>query len=488
MNRIHRYLYWNMNYHIEHHMFPLVPYHQLPKLHELVKADMPMPYHGLVEAYREIIPALVRQSKDAGFHVKRRLPTPTSRADAPSTAIAFTATSKPIVDGWIEVCASEALKIEDVVRFDNGGRSYAVYRASDGRVYATDGFCTHGNAHLADGMVSGMQVECARHNGRYDIRDGSPKRLPVCVALQTYDAREREGKVCINVATAGNAHVQPLPPVYRFRVVSNENVATFIKELVLEQVTGEPKLIYKPGEYLQFDIPPYTRRTLQDVRVGPPYAEVWRVQHVYECSTENGAACRRNYSFAGNPATDALLRFNVRIATPPRGQDCNAGVGSSYVFRLKSGDIINAIGPYGDFHINESAREMVYLGGGAGMAPLRSHLLALFDTQHTARRVSYWYGARSRQELFYQEDFERLARAHDNFTFHVALSEPQPGDDWKSHTGFIHDVLRAEYLEKHPDPASIEYYLCGPPAMVRAAREMLEEYEVPPVQVRFDEF
>lgn len=257
---------------------------------------------------------------------------------------------------------------------------------------------------------------------------------------------------------------------------------------MLEQVAGEPKLEYQPGEYLQFDIPPYARRTLQGVSVGQPYADVWRAQHVYEFSTENNAARRRNYSFAGNPATDAQLRFNVRIATPPRGQYCDAGVGSSYVFGLKPGDTVSAIGPYGDFHIKESQREMVYLGGGAGMAPLRSHLVWLFETQHTSRRVSYWYGARSLQELFYQDTFEELARAHDNFTFHVALSEPLPADGWKSHIGFIHDVLRREYLEKHQDPASIEYYLCGPPAMVRASREMLEEFEVPPAQILYDEF
>jgi Na(+)-translocating NADH:ubiquinone oxidoreductase F subunit len=198
--------------------------------------------------------------------------------------------------------------------------------------------------------------------------------------------------------------------------------------------------------------------------------------------------CRRNYSFATNPAADRLLRFNVRIATPPRGQDCPAGAGSSHLFGLKPGDRVAAIGPFGDFHIKDTRREMVYVGGGSGMAPLRSHLSYLFDTLNTERRVSYWYGARARQELFYQDYFEDLARQHPNFTFHAALSEPLPGDRWTSHTGFIHEVLRSEYLASHPDPAAVEYYLCGPPAMVRACADMLRDLGVPPANIAYDEF
>ena len=178
----------------------------------------------------------------------------------------------------------------------------------------------------------------------------------------------------------------------------------------------------------------------------------------------------------------------MRIATPPRGQACNAGTGSSYIFGLKPGDTVTAIGPFGEFHIKESERELVYLGGGAGMAPLRSHLAYLFETQQTTRRVSYWYGARSLSELFYQDYFEALARQHPNFTFHVALSEPQPHDRWDGPAGYIHEVFQEAYLNSHPDPTAIDYFLCGPPAMVQAARDMLKEYEVPPNQIAFDEF
>jgi MocE subfamily Rieske [2Fe-2S] domain protein len=488
MNPIHRYLYWNMNYHIEHHMFPLVPFHALPRLHELVKADMPAPYDGLLAAYREIIPALLRQSKDPGYYVKRKLPTPTNRADAPSTAPAYTAQGRPAADGWIEVCASDRLGKEDVVRFDHDGKTYAIYRTADGALHATDGVCTHGNAHLADGLVKGTLIECAKHNGRYDVRDGSPQRAPVCVALKTYQVREQDGKLQLDLTSAGGLGATQPPATLAFRVVSNRNVATFIKELVLEPDGGAPRLDYRPGEYLQFDIPAYPARSLRDVEVGPPYAEVWRAQHVFDYEAANPAPCRRNYSFATNPATDPLLRFNVRIATPPRGQDCPAGAGSSYVFSLKPGDRVTAIGPFGDFHVKDTQREMVYLGGGAGMAPLRSHLAHLFETVKTPRRVSYWYGARSLQELFYLDYFESLARQHDNFTFHVALSEPLPGDRWTSHTGFIHEVLLREYLASHPDPAAVEYYLCGPPAMIRAATGMLRDLGVPPARIAFDEF
>ena len=180
-------------------MFPLVPYHNLARLHELVKADMPKPYGGLLEAWREIIPALFRQTKDPTYYVQRELPTPTHAAPTPPAAShVFTAKGRP-VNGWVEICASSFLRREDVIRFDHEGKTYAVYRTADGSLYATDGLCTHGNAHLADGFVTGTLIECAKHNGRFDFTDGSPRRLPACVALKTYKAREHDGKIFLNV-------------------------------------------------------------------------------------------------------------------------------------------------------------------------------------------------------------------------------------------------------------------------------------------------
>jgi MocE subfamily Rieske [2Fe-2S] domain protein len=210
MNVINRYLYWNMNYHVEHHMFPLVPYHNLPRLHEIVKPDMPKPYAGLFEAWGELLPAILRQVKDPAYHVKRQLPTPTLSSEARATAHIFTAKGQP-VNGWIEVCVSPFLKKEDVIRFDHDQRTYAIYRSAEGELYATDGLCTHANAHLADGLVKGKLIECPKHNGRFDITDGSPQRRPVCVALQTYRAREHEGKIFLDLTSGGWSHAHPMP-------------------------------------------------------------------------------------------------------------------------------------------------------------------------------------------------------------------------------------------------------------------------------------
>ena len=488
MNAINRYLYWNMNYHIEHHMFPLVPYHALPKLHELIKADMPVPYNGLADAYREIIPALLRQSKDPSYYVQRQLPIPANNATVSQTTQTITSDDKSVVDGWIEVCDNNLLQKDDVLRFDHDKKTYALYCAADGKFYATDGLCTHGNAHLADGLVEGTIIECAKHNGRFDIRDGSPQRLPVCVGLKTFPVRENGGKLLVDLSSAGGCGLTSAAVTHSFRVVSNLNVATFIKELVLEPFASSTLPDYQPGDYLQIDIPAYSEHSLRDAQVNQPYAAVWQVQKVFDLVAANPTPCRRNYSLVTNPASDKYLSFNIRLATPPRGIVCNAGIGSLYVFGLKPGDLVTAIGPFGEFHIKETKRELVYLGGGAGMAPLRSHLAYLFETCKISTRVSYWYGARSRQELFYQDYFEELVRQNENFSFHAALSEPQPEDGWRSHTGFIHDVLKREYLDSHPDPKSIEYFLCGPPVMIQAATVMLKNLGVHPTQISYDEF
>jgi len=486
-NAISRYLYWNMNYHLEHHMFPMVPYHNLARLHALIKADCPKPYDGFWQAWREIIPVILRQIKDPAYYIQRALPTPSIRSDAPLASHVFTAKGRP-VDGWVEICASSFLRKEDVIRFDHEKKTYAICRSADGNLYATDGLCTHSNAHLADGFVSGTLIECAKHNGRFDITDGSPRRLPVCVALKTYEVREHDGRIFLDLNSAGGCGLTQRATTYRFRVVSNDNVATFIKELVLEHEPDSPLLEYRPGEYLQLDIPAYREISFHEIAVNAPFAEVWKAQGIFDFRAENALPMRRNYSLATNPDVDKQLRFIVRISTPPRGQDCSAGAGSSYVHCFKPGDKVTAIGPFGDFHIKPGGKEMVYLGGGAGMAPLRSHLSYLFETEKTGRRVSFWYGARSLQESFYRDYFENLARQFPNFSFHLALSEPQPGDNCQSYTGLIHEVLLENYLTSHPDPTNIEYYVCGPPAMVQAALKMLAGLNVDRSQIAFDEF
>jgi Na+-transporting NADH:ubiquinone oxidoreductase subunit F len=484
MNPIHRYLYWNMGYHVEHHMFPLVPYHALPKLHELVKDDMPPPYTSIFAAYREIIPAVIRQSKDPEFFVQR--PLPESR---PVHAIdSLTVVRKGrYVDGWLEVCESKLLMHEDVLRFDHEQHTYAIYRAADGHVYASDGLCTHGNAHLADGMVKGTLIECAKHNGRFDIRDGSPQRQPVCVGLKTFPVQEAAGMLLVDLTAASGYGVTHAAPMHTFRVISNQNLTTLIKELILEPAGGAPLPEYQPGDYLQFDIPAYAERSLRGIEVDV-FVSKWEALGLFDLKTSNPVPARRSYSMAGNPSVEHDLRFNIRIGTPPPGIEGPAGIGSTYLFGLKPGDIVTAIGPFGDFHVSETMREKVYLGGGSGMAPLRSHLTYLLDTCQTPARISYWFGARSRSDIFYHSFMEDLARKYPNFSFHLALSEPHPEDGWDSHTGFVHDILKRAYLDHHPDPKGIEYFLCGPPAMVNAAIKMLKEIGVPADQVFFDEF
>jgi Na(+)-translocating NADH:ubiquinone oxidoreductase F subunit len=290
------------------------------------------------------------------------------------------------------------------------------------------------------------------------------------------------------VARAGGAGART-QTTFKFRVVSNRSVATFIKELVLEPESSAESIPFTPGDYLQFDIPAYESIRFRDFDIPEPFATVWRNQHVFDLIARNPQPGRRNnYSLAGNPRTERQLRFNVRIATPPPGQDCSPGVGSSYVFSLKPGDTVTAIGPFGDFHIKPTQHEMIYVGGGAGMAPLRAHLSHLLETEKTARKVSFWYGARSRQEIFYEDYFRSLEAAHPNFSFHLALSSPLPEDNWAGNTGFIHEVVLEKYLRSHPSPETIEYYLCGPPMMIKACNRMLASLNVSERQIAYDEF
>ena len=473
MNVVHRFLYWNMNYHLEHHMFPMVPYHQLPRLHAIVKDDCPAPYPSLWAAYREMIPAVLRQIREPGYYVRRALPATARPVGTRPTAPAITADGRSAVDGWIDVCASGRIAANDVIRFDHDRRTYAIYRTHDGRVCATDGMCTHGNTHLADGFVSGVVVECPKHNGRFDVTTGEARRLPACVALRTHDVRDDAGRVRLRLPGTDSAD-SSTAAAYSLRVVSNRNVATFIKELVLEPIPGTPAIDFRPGQYLQLHVPAYAWVRFRDFDVCEPYASVWRAHGLYDVTASNPVDVRRNYSLAIRPAdAGSGLRLNVRIATPPPGQACDAGAGSSYVWALRPGDTVKASGPFGDFLIRDDDREMVYVGGGAGMAPMRAHLSHLFETLHTRRRVSFWYGARSRQEVFYDDYFEALAERFDNFSFHVVLSAPLPEDRWTGHVGFVHDVVRQAHLAGHPDPRALAYYLCGPPVMVEATRDML---------------
>jgi Na+-transporting NADH:ubiquinone oxidoreductase subunit F len=484
MSWIHRYLYWNMNYHVEHHMYPLVPYHALPRLHAAVKDDCPPPYPSLFSAWREIVPTILKQVKDPGHHVKRQLPASRIREREGT----HSSQGKPDAEGWIEACPAAALGRADVVRFDHGKKTYALYRTDDGELYSTDGLCTHGNVHLSLGLVKGKLIECSKHNGRFNLMDGSPARVPICRGLATYPIAERNGRIFINVSRAGGVGTRP-QKTWQLRVVSNNNVATFIKELVLEPLDAAEKVAFTPGDYLQLDIPAYDAIRFRDFDIPQPFAAVWEHQHIFDLVARNPVGGQRNnYSLASNQQRDRVLRFNVRIATPPPGQDCAPGVGSSYAFSLKPGDIVSAIGPFGDFHIKPTQREMVYIGGGAGMAPLRAHLSHLLETEHCARKVSFWYGARSKQEIYYDDYFRDLAKIHPNFAFNLALSAPLPEDSWTGHLGFIHQVVLEQYLGQHANPKAVEYYLCGPPMMIKACTKMLADLGISSSLISYDEF
>jgi Na+-transporting NADH:ubiquinone oxidoreductase subunit F len=277
-------------------------------------------------------------------------------------------------------------------------------------------------------------------------------------------------------------------------VISNKNVATFIKELIVKLPEGE-HMNFLPGSYIQIDIPPYELK-FSEFEVEERFRPDWDKMHLWDLTCSNDEETMRAYSMANYPAEGDIIMLNVRIATPPIDRatgkflDVKPGIASSYIFRLKPGDKVNVSGPFGEFHpIIDSKREMLYIGGGAGMAPLRSHILHLLKTLRiTDRKISYWYGARSKNEIFYEEDFRELEKEFPNFSFHIALSEPLPEDNWTGPVGFIHSVILNEYLKFHDEPEEIEYYMCGPGPMAKAVEKMLDDLGVPREMLLFDDF
>ena len=277
-------------------------------------------------------------------------------------------------------------------------------------------------------------------------------------------------------------------------VVSNNNVATFIKEFVVKLPEGE-KLNFVSGGYIQIDVPKYDIK-YSDFEVEDRFRGDWDKFKLWDLSCKNDEETMRAYSMANYPAEGDIVMLNVRIATPPWDRNANTwmdvkpGICSSYIFNLKPGDKVQVSGPFGEFHpILNSKREMLYVGGGAGMAPLRSHILHLLNTlKITDRKISYWYGARSKNEIFYEEDFRKLEKEFPNFTFNIALSEPQPEDNWTGYVGFIHKVILDNYLADHDAPEDIEYYMCGPGPMAKAVEKMLYDLGVPREMLMFDDF
>jgi Na+-transporting NADH:ubiquinone oxidoreductase subunit F len=275
---------------------------------------------------------------------------------------------------------------------------------------------------------------------------------------------------------------------WRCKVRSNHNVATFIKELVLELPAGEA-VDFKAGGYIQIEVPPHVVE-YKNFAIEPQFHEDWDKFNVWRYTSKVDDPVYRAYSMANYPGEKGIIMLNVRIASPPpRAPDGTPpGKVSSYIFNLKPGDEVTISGPYGEFFIKDTEAEMVYIGGGAGMAPLRSHIFELFKNQKTKRKVSYWYGGRSSKELFYVDHFRAIEKEFPNFKFNIALSEPRPEDNWTGYTGFIHQVVLENYLKNHPAPEDIEYYLCGPPMMNAAVFKMLDELGVEKENIAYDDF
>jgi len=274
-------------------------------------------------------------------------------------------------------------------------------------------------------------------------------------------------------------------------VISNRNVATFIKEFVVKLPEGET-LDFKSGGYIQIDVPKIDV-DFKTMIIDNEYRDDWEKMGLFNLKMKNPEPTYRAYSMANHPAEGNIVMLNIRIATPPLNnkrefENINPGVCSSFIFSRKPGDKVMISGPYGEFFIKDTNKEIMFIGGGAGMAPMRSHIFHLFKTAKTGRKTTFWYGARSMKEVFYKEEFDQIAKDFPNFEWHLALSEPMPEDNWTGPTGFIHQVILDNYLNKHEEPEEIEYYLCGPPMMNSAVNNMLYNLGVPNEMIAFDDF
>ena len=270
-------------------------------------------------------------------------------------------------------------------------------------------------------------------------------------------------------------------------VISNNNVATFIKELILKLPDGE-ELNFKAGGYVQLEAHKYENLSYKNFNIEEEYHEDWDRFKIWDNTANNDDSIIRAYSMANYPEEKGVLKFNIRIASPPPGSDVPPGLMSSWVFNLKKGDKVRVFGPFGEFFAKETDNEMVFVGGGAGMAPMRAHIFDQLLRLNSKRKITFWYGARSLREMFYVDEFNKLDNDNENFNWHVALSDPLPDDNWEGKTGFIHQVLFDNYLKDHPAPEDCEYYLCGPPMMNKAVIEMLLDLGVEPENIALDDF
>ena len=332
---------------------------------------------------------------------------------------------------------------------------------------------------------------------RCQVLEGGGTILPTETGFFSRKEQQDHWRLGCQVKVREDMKIKINPQIFGIKkweceVVSNRNVATFIKEFVVKLPEGE-HLKFLSGGYIQIDVPAIDVN-YKDIDVDEEYRADWEKFGMFDLVMHNPEPQFRAYSMASYPAEDNIIMLNVRIATPPFDRvnggfmKVNPGVCSSYIYSLKPGDKVTISGPYGEFHIKDTKREIIFIGGGAGMAPMRSHILDLFLTKHTDRKVSYWYGGRSLRELFYIEDFRKIEEENPNFKFNIALSAPLPEDNWTGYVGNIHEVLLENYLKNHSEPEEIEYYLCGPPMMTAAVLKMLDSLGVPKEMISFDDF
>jgi len=330
------------------------------------------------------------------------------------------------------------------------------------------------------------------------VNEGGGSILPTEVGYFTRKEVQDNWRLGCQVKVRNDLKISIPPEIFGIKkweceVISNHNVATFIKEFVVKLPEGE-QLDFRSGGYIQIDVPGGITVDYKDMDIEEEYRADWDAFKMWDLKMKNPEPIYRAYSMANHPAENNIIMLNIRIATPPWDRkkngfmNVNPGICSSYIFSLKPGDKVNISGPYGEFHIKDTKKEMMFIGGGAGMAPMRSHIFDQFDTLKTDRKATFWYGGRSLRELFYIDDFKRIEKDNPNFSFHIALSEPKEEDKWTGSTGFIHQVIHDEYLSKHPEPEEIEYYLCGPPQMNDAVQKMLDDMGVPPENIAFDDF
>lgn len=327
---------------------------------------------------------------------------------------------------------------------------------------------------------------------RVQVNEGGGDILPTELSHITKREAQCGDRLACQVTVKQNMKIHVHDEVFGVKkwvttVKSNKNVATFIKELVLEIPKGD-KVDFRAGGYIQIECPAY-EASFKNFDIESKYRDEWDKYNLWQYEAVVKEPSIRAYSMANYPEESEIIMLNVRIATPPPGaKGVPPGVMSSYIFNLKKGDKVTISGPFGEFFAKETKNEMVFIGGGAGMAPMRSHIFDQLRRIKTDRKISFWYGARSLREMFYVKDFDMLAKENPNFTWNIALSEPKPEDNWTGYTGFIHNVLYENYIKNHPAPEDCEYYMCGPPMMNTAVIKMLLDNGVERENIMLDDF